>query len=168
MSLNILYIRKALSKNGVEIKVPKIRTMFVGAEDQLEDVIANGIDELGKIRNDSRITRFGRFLRRYGIDEILKLPYNVIYKRNMSLVGIRPKPEKEWARFPKEHKEHALKRKPGFIGAVYRYAPFKSFEDFVQAESTYLDQRKISPYKTDFKHSFIIAYKVIFEGLRSR
>src|SRR3989344_4817485 len=114
--MTIFYIRKALGKDCELINVPKFRTMYDDADNSLEDLVnSNGLDEKGKIKNDPRITKIGRVLRKYGIDELPQIPYNLIIKRNMKLVGIRPKPEKVWKRYPESHKIRALKNKPGFM-----------------------------------------------------
>ena len=111
----ILYRREALGKDGRKIRVYKFRTMELDAEHSWSSVVsANGRDELGKPINDPRLTRIGKTLRRYWIDEIPQL-YNIIISRDMSLVGIRPRPEEDWSLFPEGYKESALKQ-------IIRYA----------------------------------------------
>lgn len=76
--------------HGKTFRMLKFRTMVEDAEQQLSSLLdaSEGNGVLFKIRNDPRITRIGRFLRRYSIDELPQL-WNVI-KGDMSLVGPRP------------------------------------------------------------------------------
>lgn len=89
----IFYTQKRVGKNGRTIKILKYRTMVADADRQLEKLLEN--EELRrewetnqKLRNDPRITKVGRFLRKTSIDE---LPQVVnLLKGDMSLVGPRP------------------------------------------------------------------------------
>ena len=75
---DIFYTREVLGQYGTPIKIHKFRTMIKNAE--LEFVALakeNGVDGLGKIIDDPRITKFGRFLRRYGLDELPQI-YNIL------------------------------------------------------------------------------------------
>jgi exopolysaccharide biosynthesis polyprenyl glycosylphosphotransferase len=86
----ILFVQKRVGENGRLFDVCKFRTMVKNAE-QLRDLVEH-VDENGnqvhKIRNDPRVTRVGRFLRRTSLDELPQL-YNVL-RGEMSLVGPRP------------------------------------------------------------------------------
>lgn len=130
-----------------------------------ELVSANGLDELGKPANDDRVIPERRFLRTYGIDELPQL-YNIV-KREMSLVGIRPKDKKAWSSFPEQHICRALRYKPGFCGIHYARSS-KNFQDVLDAESDYLDQKEKHPISTDIKYFFLILYNILFKGMRSR
>src|SRR3989344_7624626 len=147
---NIFYGEEVLGKAGKRIVLYKFRSMKVDADKDLEAVLKNGFDELGKIRDDPRITPFGKFLRRYWIDELPQF-YNLL-RGDIKLVGIRAKPEKFWALFPKDQMEHALKYKPGLIGIVYAHKEMKDFKDFILAEKNYLEQKDNHPYLTDLKY----------------
>jgi len=68
---------------------------------------------LFKIANDPRITRFGRFLRKWSLDELPQL-INII-KGEMSLVGPRPHEPEEVSKYEKHHKQ-LLTIKPGLTG----------------------------------------------------
>ncbi|MEK6932200.1 MAG: sugar transferase [Nanoarchaeota archaeon] len=168
------YIKKALGKDGELIKVAKFRTMVNNAENNLEDLInSNGFDEIGKIKNDPRVTKIGRVLRKYWIDELPQIPYNLLYKRDMKLVGIRPKFEEIWKRYPNNHKIRALKHKPGFMGILYTHLPIahlpiNNVENIIKTEEAYLDSYEINPFKTDLKYFLMLSYIIIFKGLRSR
>jgi exopolysaccharide biosynthesis polyprenyl glycosylphosphotransferase len=85
-----LYRQERAGTNGKFFTMYKFRTMRVGA-DQLQDQLTQ-IDDNGhlvhKLRADPRVTRVGRFLRRFSLDELPQF-YNVLFG-NMSLVGPRP------------------------------------------------------------------------------
>ena len=75
----VFYRQERVGRFGRPFKILKLRTMFTGSE--------NGTPKLSST-NDDRITRFGRILRKYRIDEIPQF-WNII-KGDMSLVGPRP------------------------------------------------------------------------------
>ena len=163
----ILVARKALGKNGTLFTYYKFRTMVENAERLFEELAAqNGIDGLGKIINDTRITRFGRWARPNGFDEIPQV-YNII-NGDMTIVGIRLRPESEWTRFPEYHKKRALKYKPGLVPPVYADGEGKSMESLLESERKYLDQKEKSPVKTDIKYFFKVLYNYAIKGVRSR
>ena len=89
----IFYTQKRIGKNGKEIRILKYRTMVADADKQLEKLLED--EELRreweasqKLKNDPRITKVGRFLRKASVDE---LPQVVnLLKGDMSLVGPRP------------------------------------------------------------------------------
>jgi exopolysaccharide biosynthesis polyprenyl glycosylphosphotransferase len=86
----IFFIQKRLGRNKRMFEIYKFRTMVVDAEKRLKDLEhRNEADgAVFKIKNDPRITPFGRFLRKMSIDELPQL-FNVL-KGDMSLVGPRP------------------------------------------------------------------------------
>ncbi|MDQ3456847.1 MAG: sugar transferase [Actinomycetota bacterium] len=85
-----LFRQERVGRDGTRFRVLKFRTMHVGAESMLAGLRAqdegNGI--LFKMRDDPRVTRVGRVLRRYSLDELPQL-FNVLAGQ-MSLVGPRP------------------------------------------------------------------------------
>ena len=85
-----IYRQERVGMHGETFRMLKFRTMVVDAEQRLSSLLdaSEGNGVLFKMRNDPRITRFGRFLRRYSIDELPQL-WNVL-KGDMSLVGPRP------------------------------------------------------------------------------
>jgi len=92
---------------------------------------------LFKMRNDPRITRVGRFLRRYRIDELPQL-FNVL-KGEMSLVGPRPHQPDEIARYEKHHKK-VLLIKPGITGmAQISGSSELLFEEEVKLDTYYIE-----------------------------
>lgn len=90
----VLFRQQRVGENGRLFTMYKFRTMVDGAEQLQEQV--NEVDEQGHIihkkPDDPRVTRVGRFLRRFSLDELPQL-FNVL-KGDMSLVG--PRPELPW------------------------------------------------------------------------
>jgi exopolysaccharide biosynthesis polyprenyl glycosylphosphotransferase len=82
--------QRRVGRHGQEFTLLKFRTMHVDAEAQKRSLTARNENDgvLFKIRNDPRVTRVGRHLRRYSLDELLQL-VNVL-RGEMSLVGPRP------------------------------------------------------------------------------
>ena len=86
----LLYRQHRIGQGGRPFELLKFRSMVVGADDMAIDLAAwNASDGLlFKVRNDPRVTRVGRILRRFSIDELPQL-WNVL-RGDMSLVGPRP------------------------------------------------------------------------------
>jgi exopolysaccharide biosynthesis polyprenyl glycosylphosphotransferase len=89
-----LFRQSRVGENGRLFSMHKFRTMVHGADKMVADLEDNGIyvDGVYKVKQDPRITRVGRFLRRMSLDELPQL-FNVL-KGEMSLVG--PRPEQPW------------------------------------------------------------------------
>ncbi|MDH7486906.1 MAG: sugar transferase [Anaerolineae bacterium] len=85
-----LFRQERVGENGRLFTMYKFRTMFVGAEQHLEELVQETPEGVVFLKrpDDPRVTRLGRFLRRTSLDELPQL-FNVI-KGEMSLVGPRP------------------------------------------------------------------------------
>lgn len=95
-----------------------------------------------KIENDPRITRLGRFLRRYSLDELPQL-WNVL-KGEMSLVGPRPHLSEEVAKYQKHHK-FVFTIKPGITGlAQISGRSDLLFEEEIKLDTYYIENWSIS------------------------
>lgn len=101
----VLYTGLRIGKDGRPFRMVKFRSMVVGAEEQKEALLAyNQADgPLFKIKDDPRLTRVGRFIRRTSLDELPQL-YNVL-RGQMSLVGPRPPLPEEVAAYKSWHKQ---------------------------------------------------------------
>ena len=111
----VFFSQVRAGRHGKPFRVYKFRSMVPDAEAQLTRLV--DLDKLAvpgfKIKNDPRVTPFGRFLRRTGLDEIPQL-FNVL-KGEMSLVGPRPELPELVARYSPEERRR-LKAKPGITG----------------------------------------------------
>jgi exopolysaccharide biosynthesis polyprenyl glycosylphosphotransferase len=99
----ILYSAKRAGRKGKSFRCYKFRTMVANA-DELKEHLRRTNERSGpffKVRNDPRVTRIGKILRRYSLDELPQL-WNVV-KGDMSLVGPRPHPLDDVAGYEVEH-----------------------------------------------------------------
>ena len=139
----VLYADARAGLSEREFRMLKFRTMVTDAAERQERL--EGANEasgaLFKIRDDPRITRFGRFLRRYSLDEIPNV-VNVL-RGEMSLVGPRPLPLRDYALLEPWH----LRRYnvlPGMTG-LWQIAGRSdlSFDDLVRLDFYYLENWSI-------------------------
>jgi lipopolysaccharide/colanic/teichoic acid biosynthesis glycosyltransferase len=92
---------------------------------------------LVKIKDDPRITRIGKFIRKFSIDELPQL-WNVVVG-NLSLVGPRPHLPEEVAKYEKHHK-FVLTIKPGLSGLAQISGRSElSFEDEIKLDKYYIE-----------------------------
>lgn len=121
----------------------KFRTMRVGAAEELTDLIA--IEELEdpmfKFRADPRVTKVGRLLRRFSLDEIPQI-WNLL-KGEMSLVGPRPEEVAIVSRYRPEHM-FRLSVKPGLTGPMQVYGRGElTFQERLAVELDYVERLSI-------------------------
>ena len=120
----VLYRHRLIMATGREFNCLKFRTMVVDADKKLAEILDND-PELAKewqatykLKNDPRITRVGRFLRKYSLDELPQF-INVL-KGEMSVVGARPIVGRELEKYYKGNGEQSAGRyvsmKPGITG----------------------------------------------------
>jgi exopolysaccharide biosynthesis polyprenyl glycosylphosphotransferase len=110
------YRQRRIGRHGRPFRIFKFRTMQCGADDRLADLISRNEADGGllfKIHDDPRVTRVGRVLRHYSLDELPQL-FNVL-TGSMSLVGPRPPLPVEVARYDGELSRRLLV-KPGVTG----------------------------------------------------
>ncbi|MCX7798856.1 MAG: sugar transferase [Fimbriimonadales bacterium] len=86
----VFYCCERVGKDGRRFKFVKFRSMYVDAEQRLAELIARNEKDgpIFKITNDPRVTRVGRWLRKYSLDELPQLIH--VFTGHMSLVGPRP------------------------------------------------------------------------------
>lgn len=111
----VFFVQDRIGQNHRSFKMIKFRSMVANAEDLKRDLMPlNEADgPVFKIRNDPRVTKFGRFLRKYSLDELPQL-FNV-WLGQMSLVGPRPLMPHEVDKF-KWFERRRLSVKPGMTG----------------------------------------------------
>lgn len=153
---NPVYVSKRVGKNGKVFKFYKIRTMCVDADNMKQQLIDQGMNEADgpvfKIKNDPRITKFGRFLRVSSLDEILQL-FNIL-NGTMSVVGPRPPIPAEVEQYTEEQKRR-LDVKGGLLclWQIQKNRNRLSFEEWVNLDLEYIE-----------KQSFWFDLKIIFKG----
>lgn len=143
----VFFRQERVGVTGTTFRMAKFRTMRVDAEAQLEELRrAQGTDAgnevLFKIKNDPRITRVGRFLRRYSLDEIPQL-FNVV-SGEMSLVGPRPPLAAEVAQYADVVHRRLLVR-PGMTG-LWQVSGRSdlSWEETVRLDLSYVENWSIT------------------------
>lgn len=115
----MFYDQLRIGKNGKIFKLYKFRSMVIGADKALKDYLATHPEEAEeyrinkKLKNDPRITKTGRFLRKTSLDEWPQ--FVAVLFAKMSLVGPRPYLPHEKEDMG-EYYEHIIKVKPGLTG----------------------------------------------------
>ena len=136
----VFFKQERIGLRGRKFKLYKFRTMVADAEKQLEKLKEkNEMDGPAfKMKNDPRITKFGAFLRKSGLDEFPQL-LNVI-SGEMSLIGPRPPLESEVKQYERWHLRR-LSVKPG-ITCTWQIIPNRNdvrFEKWMQLDLNYID-----------------------------
>ena len=139
MGRPILFSQDRIGYCGRRFRMHKFRSMVNDAEQQREVLAAR--NEMGgpvfKIAADPRITPFGRFIRKYSLDELPQL-FNV-FSGSMSLVGPRPLPVKEQQQISGPMRRR-LSMKPGITGLWQVSGRSNlSFEEWMKMDLEYLD-----------------------------
>ncbi|RMD86315.1 MAG: sugar transferase [Candidatus Dadabacteria bacterium] len=136
----IIFKQKRVGLNGRLFWMYKFRSMKVGAEEELKELIEkNEMDgPVFKMKDDPRVTPFGKFLRRFSLDELPQL-YNVL-KGDMSLVGPRPPVPSEVGHYVRRYKRR-LSMRPGLtcIWQVSGRNEIKDFDSWVRLDMEYID-----------------------------
>jgi exopolysaccharide biosynthesis polyprenyl glycosylphosphotransferase len=140
----ILFRQRRAGKDGKPFTVLKFRTMVPGAEEQLGELV--DLEKLKepafKIADDPRVTRAGRMLRRFSLDELPQF-VNVL-RGDMSLVGPRPEEEAVVALYD-ERQRIRLAVKPGMTGPMQVYGRADlTFEERLAMERDYLDNISVA------------------------
>jgi exopolysaccharide biosynthesis polyprenyl glycosylphosphotransferase len=136
----VLYRSTRPGIGGRPFRCLKFRTMVQGAED-LQDRLEEHNELSGalfKIREDPRITRIGRVLRRWSLDELPQL-FNVV-RGEMSLVGPRPLPQRDYDRLDDWHRKRYLVL-PGMTGLWQVSGRSElDFDELVKLDFLYLER----------------------------
>jgi exopolysaccharide biosynthesis polyprenyl glycosylphosphotransferase len=133
-----------VGQNGKLFKYFKFRSMIDGAHRYrgdpkflAENVNLRAGSPMMKFQNDPRITRVGKFIRRFSIDELVEL--FLVLRGDMSLVGPRPHLPEEVAKYEQSHKK-VLTIKPGITGlAQVSGRSDLTFEDEVKLDTYYIE-----------------------------
>ena len=153
----IIFSQKRIGLNGKEFKMYKFRSMVQNAE-ELKEKLQKQNEMSGpmfKIKNDPRVTKVGRFIRKTSIDELPQL-INVL-KGDMSLVGPRPSLPKEVENF-EGWMLRRLDVKPG-LTCYWQVSGRNNidFEDWMKLDIKYVEERNFwIDIKLIFKTVFVL------------
>jgi exopolysaccharide biosynthesis polyprenyl glycosylphosphotransferase len=132
-----------IGKDGKEFYMYKFRSMVSDAEEKLPELLHfNEIEgAMFKMKEDPRITKIGKFIRKTSLDELPQL-WNVL-KGNMSLVGPRPPLSREVKEYTSYHKQRLLVT-PGCTG-LWQVSGrnHMSFEEMVNLDIQYISERSV-------------------------
>lgn len=140
----VLFRQRRAGLDGKPFQVFKLRTMTADAEQRLGELVdLDALDEpMFKLRDDPRVTRLGRFLRRFSIDELPQL-VNVL-RGDMSLVGPRPEVFAVAQRYKPEHRLRFAVR-PGMTGPMQVFGRGAlTFSERMAVELDYIDNLSLS------------------------
>ena len=153
----IFFKQKRVGKNGRYFEIYKFRSMYMDAEERKKDLMAqNEMSGLMfKMKDDPRITKVGKFIRKTSIDELPQF-INVL-KGDMSLVGTRPPTVAEFKQYQGHHKRR-LSMKPGITGMWQAYGrkTVSDFEEIVKMDLNYIDN-----------WSIMLDIKILFKTVQS-
>ncbi len=147
-----IFVQTRVGRDGKEFRFYKFRSMCPHAEQKLEALLKyNEMDGPAfKMKDDPRVTRVGRFIRRSSIDELPQL-WNVI-RGEMSIVGPRPGLPREVDQYD-DYARQRLLVTPG-LTCFWQIQPYRnrlSFQDWVDLDVKYIRER-----------SFLTDWKIIF------
>lgn len=147
-----IFVQTRVGRDGKEFQFYKFRTMCPNAEEKLAELMH--LNEMQapvfKIKDDPRITRLGKLLRRSSIDELPQL-WNVL-RGEMSIVGPRPGLPREVAQYT-DYERQRLLITPG-LTCYWQIKPNRnrlSFEEWVDLDVKYIQERS---FWTDWKIIF--------------
>jgi exopolysaccharide biosynthesis polyprenyl glycosylphosphotransferase len=151
----IFFRQKRCGLNGREFTLYKFRSMYVGAEMRKKELERQNEMQgpVFKMKRDPRVTRFGRFMRRFSIDELPQL-INVL-KGDMSLVGPRPPLPEEVKMYETWHRRR-LSMKPG-VTCIWQVSGRNKvdFQQWMDMDLEYIDNFSLWL-------DFIILFRTVF------
>jgi exopolysaccharide biosynthesis polyprenyl glycosylphosphotransferase len=139
------FSQERVGLNKKRFRMLKFRTMVVGAEQQQAALehFNEAVGPVFKINGDPRITPIGKFLRQFSIDELPQL-FNVL-KGDMSLVGPRPLPLRDYAGFSEDWHRRRISVRPGITGLwQINGRDQSSFDEWVKLDLEYIDRWSLS------------------------
>ena len=151
-----IFRQRRVGRDGKLFWLYKFRTMCPNAEEQLNELLSqNQMDgPVFKIKDDPRITRVGKFIRKTSIDELPQL-WNIL-KGDMSIVGPRPALPREVEQYG-DYEKQRLYVTPG-LSCYWQIAPHRndlSFEEWMDLDVKYVKER-----------SFWVDWKIIFKTFK--
>ena len=158
----------ALDKVGLAggiIKAHKIRTMYPFSEFLQNRIYeAHSLETTGKFAGDFRITRYGRFLRKYWIDELPQI--FDWWHGDIKFVGLRAMSRHYFSLYAVDFQEMYRKVKPGLIPPIFSEST-AGFDQIVEVEQQYVKRYLQHPLRTDTRYFFKTMKDIIIKGVRS-
>ncbi|MBN1999138.1 sugar transferase [candidate division KSB1 bacterium] len=156
---------KRIGLNGKAFDLYKFRTMHPYSE-YIQDYVyeRNKLDQFGKIKDDFRLTGWGKVMRKYWLDELPQV-YNFL-RGDISLVGVRALSRHFFQLYPKDVQKLRTRLKPGILPPFYADLP-ESFDEIVESERKYLQRKLKKPLSTDFVYFFRILKNIVVKRARS-
>lgn len=140
----LFFRQKRVGLNGRVFYIHKLRSMYVDAEERKKELLAQNemTGLMFKMKDDPRVTRVGKFIRRTSIDELPQF-FDVL-RGDMSLVGTRPPTLDEYCQYESHHKRR-LSMKPGITGLwqARGRSNIEDFEEVVRLDVQYIDNWSI-------------------------
>ena len=151
---------------GRILKIHKIRTMYPFSEFIQKKIFdLKGLETSGKFNDDFRITSYGRWLRKYWLDEI---PQFLDWLRgDLKLVGIRAMSLSYFSLYPIEYQDLFIRVKPGLVPPIFDEKT-STFDHIVDVEQRYLKDYLRNPYRADFACLWKTGSSILWRGTRSR
>lgn len=152
-----IFSQTRCGRNGKPFKFYKFRSMCVDAEAKLDALLQqNEMDGPAfKIKDDPRITRVGKFIRKTSLDELPQL-FNIL-KGDMSIVGPRPPLPREVEQYD-AYQRQRLYVTPG-LTCYWQIQPHRNdltFDEWMELDIKYMKER-----------SFLVDWKIIFQTVRA-
>lgn len=145
----VFFSQVRVGKNGRRFKIWKFRSMYIDAEERKKELEQKNEMQglMFKIKDDPRITKVGKIIRKLSIDELPQF-YNIL-KGDMSLVGTRPPTVDEFERY-NIHYRRRLSITPGLTGMwqVSGRNLIDNFDDVVKLDLEYIENWSL---RLDFK-----------------
>ncbi len=151
----VFFVQKRLGLNKRHFGIYKFRTMVTDAEKRMKEI--EHLNEVSgpvfKIKNDPRITPIGKFLRKTSIDELPQL-FNV-FMGDMSLVGPRPLPLRDYEGFSEDWQRRRFSVRPG-VTCLWQIGGRSSisFEQWMELDLQYID-----------KWSLLLDFKILLKTI---
>ena len=151
----VIYNWKVVGKNGIKFNSFKFRTMREDADSLKEDLL-NSNEMKGpffKMTKDPRVTYFGRFLRKYSLDELPQ--FFSVFLGDMSIVGPRPPLQTEFEKF-NEFEKRKMQVKPGItcLWQVEGRNSISEASEWINKDLEYIE-----------KQNFMLDLKIIFKTI---
>jgi lipopolysaccharide/colanic/teichoic acid biosynthesis glycosyltransferase len=163
------YLIASLEKIGLDgrpIRTHKIRSMYPFSEFLQKRIFEeHGLAETGKFQNDFRLTEYGKFVRKYWLDELPQI-YDWL-RGDIKLVGMRATSRQYLSLYPKELYDLYVQVKPGLVPPIFNETT-GGFDQIVDVEMTYLRRYWARPMLTDLQYLWQTFSDIVFRGIRSK